>query len=48
MEDISIKTGGQFMLCKDANDFRKKMKYFAPLLRFMLPKIASEDSYGDK
>lgn len=41
-------TGGVFMICKDGNSFRNNMKYFAPLLRHMLPSIASKNSLGEK
>lgn len=37
-------TGGTFLICKDGNAFKEKMKYFAPLLRHMLPAIASKES----
>ncbi len=36
-------TGGVFLICKDGNVFKEKMKYFAPLLRHMLPAIASKE-----
>lgn len=39
-------TGGTFLICKDGNAFKEKMKYFAPLLRYMLPAIASKDERG--
>src|SRR6267154_3940278 len=46
LKDMAIATGGVFMICKDGNSFKEKMKYFAPLLRHLLPSLASKDSYG--
>jgi hypothetical protein len=41
------KTGGTFLICKDAKSFKNKMKFFAPMLRHQLAAIASDDSYGE-
>src|SRR5882757_2263419 len=46
LKDMTIATGGVFMICKDGNSFKEKMKYFAPMLRHMLPAIASKDERG--
>ena len=40
---MCLATGGVFMICKNGNSFKEKMKYFAPLLRHMLPAIASKE-----
>lgn len=45
IKELCEKSGGTFLICKDGKSFKEKMKYFAPLLRYMLPQIASEDSY---
>lgn len=47
LKAMAEKTGGTFLICKDASDFKKKMKFFAPLLRHMLPAIASGDARGE-
>ena len=41
---MCLATGGVFMICKDGRSFKEKMKYFAPLLRHMLPAIASKEN----
>lgn len=44
MKTVCEKTKGQFLICKDGNAFKAKLKYFAPPLRYMLPQIASKES----
>lgn len=43
LKQMNERSGGTFMICKDGESFRKKMKYFAPMLRHMLPAIASQE-----
>jgi hypothetical protein len=47
LKSMAESTGGTFLYCKDGKAFKEKMKYFAPMLRHMLPQIASEDSRGE-
>jgi hypothetical protein len=46
LKGMAERSGGTFLICKTAADFKKKLKYFAPLLRHMLPAIASADDRG--
>ncbi len=41
LEKLAKLTDGVFMVCKDGKAFKEKMKYFAPLLRYMLPSVTS-------
>lgn len=45
IKELCEKSGGTFLICKDGKSFKEKMKYFAPLLRHMLPQIASKDNF---
>jgi hypothetical protein len=46
IKDLAESTGGVFLHCKDGKTFKEKMKFFAPLLRHLLPSIASKDDRG--
>jgi hypothetical protein len=46
IKKLAEDSGGTYMNCKDGKSFKEKMKFFAPLLRHMLPSVASKDERG--
>lgn len=46
IKKLAEDSGGTYMNCKDGKAFKEKMKFFAPLLRHMLPSVASKDDRG--